>query len=139
MALTVPKEGDYFILADNVVPGVPKSGYTPRIGHLVKRETAADNEWDLSTTDEVFAGIIVAVNANNTKISVAELRAGTSIILPTTGVVALGNKVWADGGAALADVGTMGIQRTRVEVDSSGVGTVVDLNPAGSATATVRF
>ena len=139
MALTIPKEADYFILADNVVPGVPKSGYTPRVGHLVKRETAADNEWDLSTTDEVFAGIVVAVNANNTKMSIAELRAGTSIVLPTTGTVALGDAVWADGGAALATVGSWTIQRTRVEVSVTGIGSVVDLNPAGTDTATVRF
>lgn len=139
MAISMPKEADYFILEYNVTPGVPKSGYTPVKGHLVRRETAQDNEWDLCTTDEAFSGIVVAVNANSTVISVAEFVPGTSVVLPTTGAIALGDKVWADGGAALADVGTTGIQRTRVEASATGVGLVVDLNPAGSATATVRF
>lgn len=139
MAISMPKEADYFILPYNVVPGVPKSSYTPVIGHLVKREAAQDSEWDLSTTDETFSGIVVAVNANSTKISVAEFVAGTTIVLPTTGTVALGDKVEATS-TALAAVGSMGIQRTVVQTDNTnGVGLVVDLLPGGAATATVRF
>lgn len=139
MALAVPMQADYFILEYNVLPGVPKSGYTPRIGHLVRRETAQDNEWDVATTDEVFSGIVVAVNANSTVISVAELVPGTTIVLPTTGVVALGNKVEANA-TPLTAVGTMGISRGQVVVDNTnGVGVVIDLNPAGTDTATVRF
>lgn len=133
------KSGDYFILDTNVVPGVPKAAYTPRIGHLVRRETAQDNEWDLATTDEVFAGIIVAVNSNNTVISVAELIPGTTIILPFAAPPALGDKVEA-GATALVDVGTMGIQRTLCVVDNlNGVGAVIDVSPVGANTGTVRF
>jgi hypothetical protein len=135
----MPKESDYFILEWNVVPGVPKSSYTPVVGHLVRRETAQDSEWDLSVANEVPAGIVVAVNANSTKISVAEFVAGVTIVLPTTGVVALGDKIETNA-TALATVGSMTIQRGQVVVDNTnGVGTVVDLNPAGTATATVRF
>lgn len=139
MALAIPRQADYYILPDNVVPGVPKSGYTPVVGHLVRRETAQDTEWDVSVANEVPSGFVVAVNANSTKISVAELRDGVTLVLPTTGAVALGDKVETTA-TALADVGTTTLQRGQVVVDNTnGVGTVVDLNPAGSATATVRF
>lgn len=139
MAISMPMQADYYILEYNMVPGVPKSGYTPVKGHLVRRETAQDNEWDLCTTDEVPAGIVEAVNTNSTKITVAEFVAGTTVVLPTTGAVALGDKIEATN-TALAAVGTTGLQRTVVQTDNTnGVGTVIDLNPAGSATATVRF
>jgi hypothetical protein len=145
MALSIPKEADYFILPNNVIPGVPKAAYLahatnfPQIGHLVRRETAQDSEWDLATTDENFSGMIVAVNANRSVLSIAELLPGTTIILPTTGAVALGDKVEANA-TPLAAVGSMGISRGQVVVDNvNGVGAVVDLLSGGAATATVRF
>jgi hypothetical protein len=146
MSLTVPRHADYYILDYNMVSGVPKAAYTPLKGDLVQRETAQANEWDVCAATENPAGIVEIVGPSAgsgaiqgvVTITVAELLPGTTLVLPTTGAIALGNKVRASAGGRVA-VGTSGLTRTEVEADVGGVGAVVELTPAGANTATVRF
>lgn len=136
MAITVASTGDHYILGHNMVAGVPKAAYaaTAAKGHLVRRETAADNEWDLCAATENPAGIVESVNSQTGILTIAEFGDGVTLILPTTGVIALGNKVRATATA----LGTT-VARGVVEADAGGVGVVIDLLPAGADTATVRF
>jgi hypothetical protein len=136
MALTTPFAGDYWNLGWNTTAGRPKSGYTPAVGHLVVRENAAANEWDLIAANEPPTGYVFSINSSNGVISVAMLVPGTKLILPTTGTVALGDKV-EYGGTALS---TGPVARTVVQEDNTnGGGRITALTPAGADTAEVTF
>lgn len=140
MALTIAKQGDYFLLEDNVLPGVPKAGYTPVIGNLVITDATLDNCYDLAANTEEPDGIVVTLNANATVMGVALLVPGTTIILPNANGAqpAKGDFISADAGGMVA-VGTMGINRTRIATKVGGTKLVViALNPAGADTVTAR-
>lgn len=147
MAFNVTTLGDYFNLGWNVKPKVPKSGYTPAVGHLVIQDTSIANGVDLIAADENPYGIVISVDswsaaAPTSPISVAELLPGTEIMLPTTGTVNKGDKIEGNG-TALAQMGT-GQSRTPVRADNAnGVGQVIGSgageSPAGANTCVVRF
>jgi hypothetical protein len=145
MALNLRQVGDYFLLDSNVVPGRPKSGWTPVEGELVHREAAADNEFDVCATDQDPTGIVVTTNGATGTIGVAEFVPGCTIVLPFDTAPTLGDDITVSGGG-LKDVGTAGFQRTQVKSGGgTNVGTVIDLAPFGvtgvgtETTATVRF
>lgn len=138
-SLALRSTGDYFILDANCIPGKPKSGWTPALGELVKRETAQDNEWDVCADTENPQGIVISTNGATGMVGIAEFVDGTQIILPTAGTVALNDDIRVDDGG-LTTVGTANFQRTRVEAGAGGgVGTVIALDPFGADTATVAF
>lgn len=141
MALTSTRSADFPILADgqNVVPGVPKSGYTAAQGHLVKREFAQNDEWDLCANTEVPAGLVLATPGNGT-ISIAELKDGVTLILQHDGSIVaadLGKTVTATATA----LGTT-ISRTVVQDGgawSAGLPLIVAVDPRGTNTVEVLF
>lgn len=145
MAFTSFIAGDHFNHGDNVYTKVPKSGYTPAIGHLVVLDASIANGVDLIAANEAIYGIVVAFgtwSASNTggTISVAKFTPGSRIVLPTTGVIAKGDKV-EYGGTALS---TGVVPRTVVQADNTnGNGFVVAAgageSPAGADTAVVEF
>lgn len=136
MALVTTKAADHYILRNNVVPGTPKAGYTPARGHLVQRENAQNDEWDLSGAGETFAGIVESVNSGNGTISVAQLVMGTSLILQhdQVGGPALGDKVMATATALGTTIG-----RTVVTTNAGGIGRITALTPRGAGTIEVTF
>lgn len=147
MAFTISLRtvGDYFILDANVVPGVPKSGWTPAEGELVHRETAQDNEFDVCADGQVPEGIVVTTNGATGTVGVAEFVEGTTIVLPTDTELALGNDIKVSAGG-LKVVGTAGFSRSQVKSGGgTGGGVVIDVAPFGvsgtgtESTATVRF
>ena len=145
MAFTTFVGGDYYNLGWNMKAKVPKSGYTPAVGHLVILDSSIANGVDIITTNENPYGLVVSIDSwsstNTTSpITVAELVPGTEIVLPTTGSIAKGDKI-EYGGTALS---TGVVPRTVVQTDNSnGVGVVVAAgageSPAGANTAVVRF
>jgi hypothetical protein len=146
MALSSATSGDYLNLGYNILPCVPKSGYTPVKGNLVRRETAANNEVDVIAVDEPPFGIVMTVGPAATGgtpavCGVAQFVPGVTVILPNANGLqpALGDKVEADAGGMVA-VGSTGLTRTRVRTDNTnGVGTVIALNSGGTDTVTVAF
>jgi hypothetical protein len=142
MSFTSFAVGDDFILNHNCQTKVPKSGYTPVAGHLVIIDTSIANGVDVCAVNENPYGIITWVAPDATYCTVAEFLGGTTIVLPFSGSVALGDKVECDG-AALAATGTSGPSRGVVRTDNSnGVGVVIatgSSSPAGTGTCVVRF
>jgi hypothetical protein len=120
----------------NVLPGVPKAAYTPAKGHLVHKEFAQANEWDLCANGEVPEGLIESTNSGNGTISVIDLRGGATLILEHDGSCVLGQSVQATATA----LGTV-IARTTVKTAAPGAGLpiVTALNPRGTNTVEVYF
>lgn len=137
MAFTTLRAGDRYILGWNVVPKVPKSGYTPVVGDLVILDTSVANGVDLIAANEAPYGIIESVNNSNGTVSVAEFVSGTYIELPYTGSVSLGDKVEVG-----STHGTT-LDRTTVQTDNTnGAGNIVAKDadaPHGTGHCVVRF
>jgi hypothetical protein len=146
MALSAATFGDYLNLGTNVVPMVPKSGYTPVKGNLVRREGAQSNEVDVCAVDEAPIGIVMTVGPSGAGITpgicgVALFVQGVHVILPNaTGLQPVfDDKIEADAGGMVA-VGSTGLTRTRIRTDNTnGVGRVVAINPGGPDTVGVAF
>lgn len=138
MALTVSRAQDYYILRDgsNVVPGVPKAGWTPAKGHLCFRTNNQNDEWDLGVAGSNPAGIVESVNNSNGTISVALLNPGLSLILQhdQVGGPALGDKIQTTATALGTTIG-----RTVVTTNAGGVGRITALTPRGAGTVEVTF
>jgi hypothetical protein len=145
MALNLRSTGDYIVLPDNVVPGFPKSGWTPAEGQLVVQDGTGDNFFDLAADSEVPVGIVMTTNGATGALGIALLLPGTQLVLPFTTAPTLGNQIQAAAGG-LKIVGTATFSRSQVKgVASGGIGTVIDLATFGvsgtgtETTATVRF
>jgi hypothetical protein len=138
MAFTTLVAGDRYLLGWNVVPKVPKSGYTAAVGDLVIIDSSIANGVDVIAANENPYAIVESINNSNGVLSVAEFVSGTYIELPYTGSVALGDKI--EFGSATH--GTT-LDRTTIQTDNSnGVGTVVAVDasaPHGTGHAVVRF
>jgi hypothetical protein len=140
MALASTRAQDYYILRDgsNVVPGVPKSSWTPAKGHLCFRTNNQSDEWDLAVAGSNPAGIVENVNNNNGTITVAMLNAGSGLALilqhDQSGGPALGDKVQTTATALGSTIG-----RTVVTTNAGGVGRITALTPRGANTVEVTF
>jgi len=80
MAIPILTAGDNFMHGNNILPGIPKSGYTAVLGHLVIRDTSLANGWDRCAANENPEGIVVSINSSNGTLSIAEFRIGESTI-----------------------------------------------------------
>lgn len=80
MSIAVLTAGDNFMHGPNIVRGIPKSGYTAALGHLVIRDTSIANGWDRTAANENPEGIVVSINSSNGTLSIAEFRIGESTI-----------------------------------------------------------
>jgi hypothetical protein len=136
MSLVSSRAADHYILRWNVVAGVPKAGYTPAKGHLLQRENAQNDEWDLCANGEFPAGMVESVNSGNGTISVVLLVPGVTLILQhdQAGGPALGDKIGATGTALGTTIG-----RTVVTTNAGGVGRITALTPRGAGTIEVTF
>jgi hypothetical protein len=140
MAFTTVRAGDRYILPDdgNIKPKKPKAGWTALVGDLVIQDTSVASGVDEITTAENPYGIVESVNNDNGTLSVAEFYPGAEIELPTTGAVALGDKI--EFGSATH--GTT-LDRTTVQADNTnGTGIVIAVDadtPHGTGHAVVRF
>jgi len=134
VALTSTRSTDYTNLGDNCVAGVPKSGYTPAKGHLVRREDAQNDEWDLCANSELPGGLVESVNSGNGTISVLLLIGGVSIILEHDGTADKGEGIQATDTAVATNALGVTIPRTVVKgvAIASGVGRVVSTTVGGT-------
>ena len=144
MALATATAGDYLNLGYNIIPCVPKSGYTPVKGNLVQREAAQNNEVDVCADTQNPFGMVITVGPGTTPAicGVVQFVPGVHVILPTAAAgtpaaLTRGDKIRVDDGGMTA-VGTTGMTRTRVEADASGVGTVISIDST-NFTAVVAF
>jgi hypothetical protein len=141
MALTLFAIGDDFFRDENGKTRVPKSGYTPVVGHAVVLDTSVANGADLAAANENPYGIVTWIAPDATYFTVHEFVPGTSCVFPINGAVALGDKIEATGSTAA--VGTSGPVRSEIRTDNTnGIGIVIGTgssSPAGTGTAVVRF
>lgn len=135
MALLTTRSQDHYILRTNIVPGVPKAGYTPAKGHLVFRTNNQADEWDLAVNGSNPSGLVESTNSGNGTISVAQLVPGTSLILQQDGSCVLGNTIQTTATALGTTIGRTVVK----DAIAAGVGRVVALNPRGTNTVEVAF
>lgn len=136
MALTTSRSQDYTQLGYNIIPGVPKAGYTPVVGHLLKRDASLPDCWDLSVDGNTPTGLCESINNLNGTISVVLLIPGTSIILERSGAVTLGHSVQTTANPALGTV----VARSLVKdaAAGSGLGVITAIDPRGANTVEVN-
>jgi hypothetical protein len=131
--------GDRYNRGWNMVPKVPKSGYTPAVGDLVVVDTSLANGVDLIASTEAPYGIVEVVGADGV-LTVAELVPGTYTELPTASDPSLGNHVKFSSNTRPASTS---VQRTVVVGHASdGGGTVVAIGtdcPHGAGHCVVRW
>lgn len=116
MSLTKATGGNRLIWnsGDNVVPGLPASGYTsPAIGDLLKNTTTA-NTYDRCADGDPFVGVVLAYNGNGI-LSVARAIAPFQVVVEYTGSVTVGDKVVSKGAR-----GTIVPGFDQVKTDNSG-------------------
>jgi hypothetical protein len=139
MAITLQTAGEQLvhIPTGNVKAMIPVAGYTaPEVGDLVIYDTSENNAVDAAANNENPVGEILSVNRDNGILSVALYKSGTRVILPYSGVVAVGNKIESTGTREIASVDQ---GKTVVAADGGGVGTVVAVDVPAAARCVVEF
>ena len=146
MALNLRTLGDYLDYEQGIVPGIPKTGWTPAEGQLVVRDSGGPNWFDLGANSEVPVGMVMTVNGTTGVIAVALFKSGTQLVLPFDTAPTLGQSIQTTA-AGLIVVGTQGFSRSQVKgvAAGSGAGVVIGLATFGvsgagtETTATVEF
>lgn len=141
MALTTFAIGDDFVRDENGKTKFPKAGYTPAIGDLAVIDTSIADGFDLAAADEVPSLYVDWVASDSTYATTRDLVPGTTMILPISGAVALGDKIECTGSKAAT--GTGGPSRSVIRADNINGGHLVigtgASSPAGTGTCVVRF
>lgn len=125
MALTLQTAGEQLthIPTGNIKAMVPVAGYTaPEVGDLVIYDTSENNAVDEAADTENPIGEVYSTNRDNGILSIALYKSGTRVVLPYSGVVAVGNKIRSTGTREIASVDQ---GKTVVEADAGGVGAIV--------------
>lgn len=131
--------GDNYMWPWSTVAKVADNTYTsPAVGDLVALSTAAGNAVS-GPADEVLPyGIVESINQGNGILTVVELLPGSTIVLPYSGSVSLGDAIECTGSTQ----GTL-LARTIVGTENvGGVGKIIAIDadtPYGTGYCVVRF